>query len=184
MKQYLISILLIGAGLSLQAQTATFTVTDSICSIGYDLLLDGVELTRIAPCAYEAPQIQPGQTIHTLSVSTNGTAANNTVTTLDLVNIQRGLLFDFDSGLHAYLSDWDGDGVISTEDLIGLRDHMLGIVIEPARYHVIMEGQDIPTIDPFDIQADFSTLEVAFSDFDPSTLTMAIKVLQIGDLDY
>lgn len=161
---------------SLIAQN-TVVVNDSPCN-GYNLTIDGVELNKIDNCAYNAQDFSPGIN-YTLKAEDSGIEPVF-ISGIDLVEIKKGLLFGFRSDLDAYKADYDGDGAVSTYDLISMQADILGLTEPIIRYHVVLD-EAIPAIDPFDIQVDFS--ELTFTEADLQSNELNIAVFRIGDMN-
>lgn len=162
------------------SQSNTFITTeDTICS-NINLLVDGVMLDEFNSCEFATPQVVDGST-YQLTVTGNGTNTLGGISTIDLVEIQRGILFGFDDPLAAYKSDFDLDGAVSTYDMVELRAVILGVVTYEPTFHVFGNNTNIPNIDPFDIQVDFSAFEFTTADYNTAG-EMNVHILKIGDV--
>ena len=153
-------------------------------SCEFNLAVDGTPLTKISDCDYEAQQVVGGTT-YQLEASPDGSNNLAGISTLDLIWIQRGLLFNFDnySPLQIYKSDVDQDGAVSTYDIVSMRALILGITTDIPGYHILGPGSVIPDdLDPYDFQVDFSTLNFDVEDFNASG-QLEIDVIKIGDID-
>ena len=119
---------------------------------------------------------------NTLSVIDDNDFLNG-VSTLDLVLIFRWLFDGFPGGLEVVTSDWDGDGVVSTSDYIAMRRMILGIDVSNAfkNYFVVPEGFVFPTIDPFNITEDYSSM--TFADSDIVNNELSVFVFKAGDVN-
>ena len=153
-------------------------------SCEFDLAVDGTALTKISDCDYEVQQVAGGTT-YQLEASPDGSNNLSGISTLDLVVIQRGLLFNFDnySPLQIYKSDVDQDGAVSTYDIVSMRALILGITTDIPGYHILGPNSVLPAdLDPYDFQVDLSTLDFDLSDFN-ATGQLEIEVIKLGDVD-
>lgn len=114
---------------------------------------------------------------------TDQEAGYNGISTLDIVNILRWLLFEFPGSLEAITSDFDGDGTVSTSDLRDLRRYILGIDLFPQynKYLVVEDGFVFPDVDPFNLNVDYTSL--TFSDSDVVNEVLSVFVFRQGDVD-
>lgn len=160
-----------------QQTDPTISIIDGNCS-GNDLYVDGTPLTALDDCSYETPLVMSGNT-YSLAAVNNSSADLSGISTIDLVILQRGLLYGFDDNASIYKADYDHDGAVSTYDIVKLRSVILGITTQ-ANYHVIPTDFDIPTLDPFDIQVNYSSLEFTTDDYTQNLMT--VKILKLGDL--
>lgn len=179
MKNIIILISLSLFVVGLQAQALTVNVTAGECS-GYDLELDGNILDRLSTCDFEATQNTGGTTQLLSFTNVDMSLGLSGISTLDLVNIRRGLFFGFDNNLHIIASDYDLDGAVSTYDLVSMRSTILGITTGEVNLSIV--PSNIMSVDPFDIAIDYSTLEVTQDDFANGVLD--ISVVKAGNLDF
>lgn len=156
----------------------TIVVDDGPC-LDYEVSVDGVVQAKLGDCEFESPEIIAGTT-YTMMTDGDESALLNGISTIDLVEIQRGLLFGFDDVIDIYKADYDQDGAVSTYDLVELRSDILGITTRKPQFHVILTDQVVPNLDPFDIEVDYSTLNFTADDLQGSELP--IIVLRIGDV--
>lgn len=180
MKNILSLITLSFFSLTLGAQTfgPGINIVDGQCD-GYKLEVDGITLNRSSNCVHETPQVAAGQT-YTVSATDYDQGNLNGISTIDLVEIQRGMLFGFDSPEKIYAADYDNDGVVSTYDLIKLRATILGVTEPIDNVHLIKANETIPNLDPFDINVDYSTLEFTQDDYQGDALL--VKAIKLGDV--
>jgi len=178
--------------LSANAQNFTVQVTEGPCE-GYELTIQGSILETNQNCEYTIDQgfAADGETVTIRSNDIVNTHLNG-VSTLDQVLMTKILLGEniesitgetvLDQNEAIYKSDIDLDGVVSTYDIIMVRANLIGLENEfpsPNR-HLISSTTEVPALDPFDIQVDYSQL---MFDYQSNTNSTNIRVLKLGDLN-
>ena len=119
---------------------------------------------------------------NTLNILDDGDFLNG-VSTLDLVQITRWLFEGFPSALETITSDWDGDGTVSTSDLIEMRRMILGVDVTNSynNYFVVPAGFTFPDVDPFDMNVDYTSM--TFADTDIVDNKLSVFVFRAGDVN-
>jgi len=164
--KYILTLIISICLYSMHAQIVdpTIVVVDSPCQ-GYLMSIDGNDLPEESSCHYPTPNVEAGTT-YTLKPEIDPNLHLLEVTTLDLVIVQKGLLEGFESDLDIYKADFDQDGAVSTYDLVAMRASILGLGPQPdPKHRIIRFDEDVPTIDPFDIQVDYTTTNFTLDDY-------------------
>ena len=107
----------------------------------------------------------------------------NGTSTLDIVNMRKWLVDGYPGSLEAIVSDFDGDGTVSTSDVKDLQRYVLGIDNFPqyTKYRAVLKDFVFPTVNPFNQNVDYSSL--TFADTDIVDDVLEIFVFRIGDTD-
>jgi len=179
--------------LSANGQNFTVQVTEGPCE-GYELTIQGSILETNQNCEHTIDQgfAADGETV-TLMANDIVNQHLNGMSTLDQVLMTRILLGEniegaigtntvMDQNEAIYKSDIDLDGVVSTYDIIMVSANLRGLENEfpsPNR-HLISSTTEVPALDPFDIQVDYSQL---MFDYQSNTNSTNIRVLKLGDLN-
>ena len=108
----------------------------------------------------------------------------NGVSTLDLVLLYKGLTFGFEDNFQIIASDFDGDLVVSTKDIITLRRYILGIENTDIlrNFRIVEEDYNFPAdFSPYNLGADFRSF--TFNDSDLGNGDLKVVVIKSGDLN-
>ncbi len=179
--KYIILIFSLFSVLTLQAQVNA-VITEGACS-GYDLTLDNTVLEEIDDCSNDIGfDMAAGQTY--VLGTTNADGLLNGISTLDLILLIKGMQSGFESPEATIAADWDRDGAISSYDFVNMRRAILGIDTDNnvKQYTVVKADHVFPQVDWFDIDVDYSTLEVTTEDFE--NLNIPVRVLKTGDVNF
>lgn len=155
--------------------------TNDICG-KFDLFVDGQILNDLGNCLFEFPQLEDGRTYEMEIIAKTSTNPSFEINIFDLVLFSQ-IIQSLNEGTpqSIYLADLDSDGAISTYDMLNLRAIMLFELNQLPIFHLIKANTEIPEIDKFDIQVDYSTLLFTYEDFESGILE--IQILQLGNLD-
>jgi len=179
--------------LSANGQNFTVQVTEGPCE-GYELTIQGSILETNQNCEHTIDQgfAADGETV-TLMANDIVNQHLNGMSTLDQVLMTRILLGEniegafgmntvMDQNKAIYKSDIDLDGVVSTYDIVLMRANLIGLENEfsSPNNHLISPSTEIPTLDPFDIQVDYSKLVF---DYQSNVNVIDVRVLKLGDLN-
>lgn len=165
-------------------QNATVNVVQGACG-GYDLALDGIDLTPVSECEDDlGQQLQTGQEY--ILTSVNNRDFLNGVSTLDLIKLQRHLtgIELLDSPLKIIAGDFDQDGALSTYDYMGMISLILGTTSTTPhqQYQLIGPNDQITSIDWRDFDVDLSQTVISADDIDANG-KVNVTVIKLGDLN-
>jgi len=175
-------------------QLQTIVIEDGPCNAEYSFDVEGSNFVLGAGnamdssvCSFTAQETLNLQAQNQLIItSPNGdeTTTLNGLSTLDMVRLQQGILFGFNSVREIIAGDWDRDGAISTYDLLYMRRFILGLEseVDYQLYYVNANLFLLQELDPFDMSGyDFTKL--TFSDSDVVDGVLPVDVIKIGDLN-
>ncbi len=143
-------------------------------------LNDGDNMYFSGNCLYEISDsaLNPGSN---QLMAKADVGAPGSISTIDLVYLLKALTIDgFVSPYEAISADVDGDNVVTTDDIITLRNFILGINLK-LPYHARIAREDHPFVDlnQLDLGSNFTSIE--FGDDEASDLLDLILV-NSGDL--
>ena len=163
-------------------------VTEGPCE-EYTVMINESTLDNSSSCEYDITSSYSPTSSNIISLTDRTSfSALNGVSTLDFVLMTRVITDTYteDNAVSIneaiYNSDVDQDGAVSTYDLTLLKGLILGVTDElpSSSYHLIESSQIIPELDPFDIQVDYSVLEI---EGNSNLQDINVKVLKLGDLN-
>ena len=162
-------------------------VVDGLCNVApldrYSIALNGTEIENMG-CFYELddPNVIPGTNVVTIFNEDDSTILNG-VSTLDLIIFLRSFVNGFNSGVEAVLADFDGDLAVSTQDLILMRQVILGmdVVVNGPQYKMF---PDLTVFDsdfnPFAMESSFTSYEFEDTELEDDHL---VAIYKTGDLN-
>lgn len=161
----------------LQAQQSV-EVVEGFC-FGYTLQVDKVDLEKLDECSFALNEETNDQL---MTMAANYNSSTFVISAKDIIAMVNGLLDGFPNNQSIYQADYDQDGVVSTYDIAALNSYILGFepLIENP-YHIVSSIEEIPMLDPFNINVDYS--ELTFSQDDFINDELAVRVIVVGDIE-
>lgn len=176
-------IILLLLSLSVFAQNNQINVIDGYCDAA-NLLLNDEMLESESTCNYTVD----GNIILDVNILTaeNPMDPLNGVSTLDMVLMMKELFIEQDYNNEMIIaSDTDGDGIVSTDDIIFTRRIILGIDDFRSINNIRLIPQEINlqenNLDPFIQSSGFQSLEISREELEQGSYP--VVVLRAGDLN-
>ena len=160
-------------------------IEDPIEDVNGDGLFDANDCDpNITPgCSSSPEEDVPAATNYLIEVEPQDGFYDNGVDAVDVILILDWLVDGFPGPREIICADWNGNGTVSTNDIAELITTMLSFTVDNdyQNYYVVPTGFTFPTLDPFNFNPDYGSLE--FTDADLVDNILNVEVFKSGDVN-